>query len=147
MVRSEDAVEPLAGLVVFDSVDQDIFAARHDGQTLDESMQALKTLVIFLGVLIVFMMGVLAYGIVVKFGKVVDEKETPVPATPVIAGSWDRTRVPLPAGARVAETIVSGRRMVVRLVMPDESQRYLVFDLESGRQLGRIHLEPEDAAQ
>jgi len=110
-------------------------------------MQALKTLVIFLGVLIVFMMGVLAYGLVVKFGKVVDKEEVSVPAAPVIAGSWDRISVSLPAGARVAETIVSGRRMVVRLVLADDSQRYLVFDLDSGRQLGRIDIEPQAASQ
>jgi len=110
-------------------------------------MQALKTLVIFLGALIVFMMGVLAYGLVVKFGKVVEKDEASVPATPVIAGSWDRTSVPVPPGARVAETIVAGRRMVIRLVLADDSQRYLVFDLDSGRRLGRIDLEPQAAAQ
>ena len=110
-------------------------------------MQALKTLVIFLGVLIVFMMGVLAYGLVVKFGKVMDKEEASVPVTPVVAGSWDRIRVSLPAGARVAETVVAGRRMVVRLVLADDSQRYFVFDLDSGRQLGQIDFEPGMASQ
>lgn len=110
-------------------------------------MQALKTLVIFLGVLIVFMMGVLAYGVAVRFGKVMDEEETSVPAAPVIAGSWDRISVALPAGAQVAETVVADGRMVVRLMLADDSQRYLVFDLDSGRQLGRIDLEPGAVGQ
>jgi len=37
--------------------------------------------------------------------------------------------------------------MVIRLVLADDSQRYLVFDLDSGRRLGRIDLEPQAAAQ
>ncbi len=115
-------------------------------------MQALKALVYFLGILIVVMMGVVAYGIVVKFGGVMDGEDAARPAAPagppVVAKAWDENlRVALPAGARVAETVVAGGRMVVRLVLADGSQRYLVFDLESGRQRGVIDLEPEAEAQ
>jgi hypothetical protein len=111
-------------------------------------MQALKALVFFLGILIVVMMGAVAYGIVVKFGGVMDSRDAAGPTAPaggpVAAKAWDKNlRVAVPAGARVSETVVAGGRMIVRLVLPDDSQRYLVFDLESGAQLGMIDLEPE----
>ena len=57
-------------------------------------MQALKAIVIILGVLIVVGMGVLAYGL-----------------------------------------------MIVRLSLADDSQRYLIFDLGTGKQLGAIELQ------
>ncbi|MDH5556490.1 MAG: hypothetical protein OEZ03_04020 [Alphaproteobacteria bacterium] len=117
-------------------------------------MQALKSLVIFLGVLIVIGMGVLAYGIMLKFEKwqaKKDEEASPpsisAPA-PVITGAWTGDlRVTVPAGARVSETIVADGRMIVRLSLADDSQRFLIFDLGTGRQLGAIDLQPESSAQ
>jgi hypothetical protein len=85
-------------------------------------MQALKALVIFMGVLIVVMMGVVAYGVVVKFGDVMDGEDAAGPMVPVgapaMAGVWDRN-------LHVA------------------SQRYLVFDLDTGTRIGAIDLELE----
>ena len=105
-------------------------------------MQALKALVIFLGVLIVIMMGIVAYGIVVKFGDVMEGEETA--QAPVLSRAWESNpRVSLPAGARVVGTVVADGRMVVRLELPDGSQRYLVFDLDGGEQLGTIDLDAE----
>ena len=111
-------------------------------------MQALKAVVIFMGVLIVIMMVVVAYGVVVKFGDVMDGEDAAGPGlpvgAPVMQGAWERDlRVAVPAGARVAETVLADGRMVVRMVLPDDSQRYLVFDLGTGEQLGAIDLEPE----
>jgi hypothetical protein len=111
-------------------------------------MQALKALVIFMGVLIVVMMGVVAYGVVVKFGDVMDGEDAAGPMVPVgapaMAGVWDRNlHVAVPAGARVAETVVADGQMVVRMVLSDDSQRYLVFDLDTGRQIGAIEFELE----
>ena len=148
MARRKDAVEPLSGFGRLHIVDQYIFVARHDGQTLDESMQALKALVIFMGVLIILMMVAVGYGIVVKFGDVVDGEDAAGPMAPVMSGAWERNpRVAVPAGARVSETVIADGRMVVRLVLADGSQRYLVFDLDTGEQLGAIDLEPEAAQQ
>lgn len=114
-------------------------------------MQALKALVIFMGVLIVIMMTVVGYGIVVKFGNVMDRGEAEAPTTPGLPAAaevWDgNLRVPVAAGAQVAETVVADGRMVVRLVLPDGSQRYLVFDLAAGRQVGAIDLEPGAGGQ
>ena len=117
-------------------------------------MQALKALVIFLGVLIVIGMGVLAYGIMVKFDEWQAKKDgeaAPAPLAdvapsviaPVVAEVWaGDLRVAVPAGARVAETVVADGRMIVRLSLSDDSQRFLVFDLISGRQVGAIELQP-----
>ncbi len=105
-------------------------------------MQALKALVIFMGVLIVLMMGVVGYGVVTRFGNLVDGDDAADPA--VMTGAWETNpRVGLPAGARIAETVVADGRMVVRLVLADGGQRYLVFDLDSGERLGAIDLEQE----
>ncbi|UCH75133.1 MAG: hypothetical protein JSU82_04605 [Rhodospirillales bacterium] len=105
-------------------------------------MQALKALVIFLGVLIVIMMGVLAYGIAVKFGGVADGGDAGAPEAS-LGESWTAMRIAVPEGARVAETVIDGRRMVVRLSLSDNSQRYLVIDLDSGDLIGAIDLEAE----
>ena len=148
MMRGEDAVEPLPGLVIRNDVGQILFLARHDGQTLDESMQALKALVIFMGALIVIMMGVVAYTIVVKFGKVGDDTAAIDVSLIEGQGAWaGGISIALPKGARVAETVVGDGRMVVRLVLPDDSQRYLVFDLNTGKQVGTIDLAPDGGGQ
>jgi hypothetical protein len=54
-------------------------------------------------------------------------------------------KVAVPAGARVAETVVADGQMIVRLSLPDDSQRYLIFDLGTGRQIGAIELQPGGA--
>lgn len=112
-------------------------------------MQALKALVIFLGVLIVIGMGILAYGIMLKFGEWQAKKDvetTPAPlavTTPVVAEVWTGDlKVAIPAGARVAETVVADGQLIVRLSLADDSQRYLIFDLGTGRQIGAIELQP-----
>ncbi len=114
-------------------------------------MQALKALVIFLGALIVIMMGILAYGIATKFGDVVNGGDAEGPGAPigapVMAEPWETVRIGVPGGARVAETVVAEGRMVVRLELPDGSQRYLVFDLDVGQQIGTVDLVPEGEGQ
>lgn len=144
MVRGKDAVEPLPAFVFLYPVYQYCFRRRHDAPTMGESMQALKALVIFMGVLIVVGMGILAYGISVKFGQKVEE-EAAASATPRAAASmpWPGdVTVVVPAGARVAETIVAEGRMIVRIALPDGGQRFIVVDLVGGRQLGAVELTP-----
>ena len=117
-------------------------------------MQALKALVIILGVFIVIGMGILAYGIMVKFGEwqaKEDGEAAPAPliaTAPVVTAVWTGDlKVAVPAGARVAETVVADGRMIVRLSLADDSQRYLIFDLGTGRQVGAIELRPGGGAQ
>lgn len=152
MARGQDSVEPLSGLGLLDPVAQYFRWRRHFGPTLDESMQALKALVIFLGVLIVIGMGVLAYGIMMKFDEwqAKDDGETaPAPrAAAAPAGVWaGDLKVAVPAGARVAETVVADGRLIVRLSLADDSQRYLIFDLSSGTRVGAIELRPGGGAR
>ncbi len=120
-------------------------------------MQALKALVIFMGVLIVIGMGVLAWGIMYKLEEWQARESGDAPAVPVVsapappatpADVWpDMPAVAVPAGAQVAETIVAEGRLVIRLALADGGQRYLVFDLATGRQLGAVALQPGGAAQ
>lgn len=120
-------------------------------------MQALKALVIFLGVLIVIGMGVLAYGIMLKFGEWQAKKDgeatslveiAPSAPVPVVTEVWTGDlKVAIPAGARVAETVVADGQMIVRLTLADDSQRYLIFDLGTGRRIGAIELQPGGGAQ
>lgn len=112
-------------------------------------MQALKSLVIFLGVLIVIGMGGLAYGIMLKFGEWSAKKDvetTPAPlAAPALVptAAWTGDlKVVVPAGARVTETVVADGKMIVRLSLADDSQRFLIFDLGTGRRIGAIELQP-----
>jgi len=109
---------------------------------MGESMRALKALVIFMGVLIVVGMGILAYGISVKFGQSVEREAA------ASARRWPSDiSVAVPAGAEVAETIVADGRMVVRLALPDGGQRFVVVDLVGGRQLGTVELAPQGGAK
>lgn len=120
-------------------------------------MQALKALVIFLGVLIVIGMGVLAYGIMLKFGEWQAKKDgeatsfveiAPSAPVQVVTEVWTGDlKVAIPAGARVAETVVADGQMIVRLTLADDSQRYLIFDLGTGKQIGAIELQPGGGAQ
>ena len=157
MARGQDAVEPLSGFGIFNPVGQYFRWRRHFGPTLGKFMQALKSLVIFLGVLIVIGMGVLAYGIMLKFEEWQAKKDreavsaplvevAPSGSIPVVAEVWtDDLNVAVPAGARVVETVVADGQLVVRLSLSDDSQRYLIFDLGTGKQIGTIALQPGGA--
>lgn len=157
MARGQDAVEPLPGLGLLNPVGQYLRWRRHCGPTLDESMKALKAIVIFMGVLIVIGMGVVAYGIMLKFDEWQAKKDAgseppavtaPAVTTPVVAEVWtEKLKVAIPAGAHVAETIVAEGQMIVRLSMADNRQRYLVFDLGTGKQIGTIELQPRGGVQ
>lgn len=103
-------------------------------------MQALKALVIFMGVLIIVGMGLVAYGIAVKFGKVADGDDAPVAAA-ITGKVWPSdVFVGIPPRGRVTETVLDDGRMVVLVTESDGSGTLLVFDLSTGTHLGTIHL-------
>ena len=98
-------------------------------------MQALKALVIFMGVLIVAGMALLVYGLVTR-----SESDDP---------SWfgPRARVErslIGAGCSIAGSELSGNRLVVRLEGHAERgcQQLVILDLASGRELGRVTAVP-----
>jgi|GEM_PF-2898894 hypothetical protein len=94
-------------------------------------LQALKMLVVTMGLLIFIGLGFLAYGLAAKFGG------TSAGSTSEASKSLDLT---LPKGAEVTETTLDNNRLLVRLALPDGSIQLLVFNLEDGSQTGTINL-------
>jgi hypothetical protein len=105
-------------------------------------MRSLKALVAFMGLLIVVGLGILAYGIYVKFGDMAEREA----AGPGETWSGDAL-VSIPAGGRVEETLIGDGRLVVRVALPGGAQRLIVFDLATGARIGAIDLALEGAAQ
>jgi len=83
----------------------------------------LKALVIGMGVLIVAGIGVVAVTLVNRMGG---------GSAPASAG-----RIELPRGARIAETHVDGKSVVLRLTMPDGTSRIAVYET-SGKLVSMI---------
>jgi len=88
----------------------------------------LKTLVIGMGVLIVAGVVALAVLLVNRMGGGM--------SSPASAAAG---RIELPAGARIAETHVDGKTVVLRLTMPDGSSRIAFYDT-SGKLVSMIEV-------
>ncbi len=95
-------------------------------------MQALKVIVIGMGVLIVIGMGLLAYGVTAGFGSLGERAS---------AKGFGTVRARLPAGATIVQSTHDGDRLSVRLSLPDGGARIMIFHLGDGRQIGTIELE------
>lgn len=97
-------------------------------------MQALKALVIGMGLLILAGLGLVAYGLVGGTSKL-----TSSPA------GFGEISLDLPAGCAIAEAEAEGGRIIVRTEGPGERgcQQVLVIDQSSGKILGRIHASPK----
>lgn len=113
-------------------------------------MQALKGLVVGLGMLIVISFGLLLYGFVTKMGGFggTTQPEAPATASDVastpaapVAG-FGVARVALPEGCHVEEMRPDGGRLYLRLGPQGTCERIIVVDATSGRRLGDIRLEP-----
>ncbi len=98
-------------------------------------MQALKALVIILGIFILIAFGFLAYGVATKFGG----------SKPTVAAesSFAETRVALPADARVIETTFGGGRIILRVVKSDGTEALVLIDAATGVRVGLLHLDRE----
>lgn len=106
-------------------------------------MQALKALVIFMGILIVLGMGLFAWGISTKLG---DMAETGS-ASPRVA-FWDApVNEEIPPGAVVVETRTEGGRLIVRLTLKNGDSRILLYNLQNGDWVGEIRLNQSEGAQ
>jgi hypothetical protein len=86
----------------------------------DANIRRLKLIVIVLGGLILASIAIVVAAII---GRLSGQAARP----PAVAKA-----VPLPAGARVAETLSAGDRLVLRLVLRDGGERYLIIDPRSG---------------
>ena len=93
-------------------------------------LQALKILVVTMAFLIIIGLGFLAYGIAANFAE--GEKR----------GTLVRNPLPLtlPIGAEIRETRMNGNRILLRLSMPDNRMRLIIFDMKEGREVQRIEV-------
>ena len=106
-------------------------------------MQALKALVIFMGILIMAGMALLVYGLVTRTGGGEEAGEGAAPpATPF--GALD---LAVPAGCTIAGAELSGERLVVRLdgLAERGCQQVVIVDLAGGQELGRVKAVPDGA--
>ena len=102
-------------------------------------MQALKALVIFMGVLIIAGMGLLVYGLMTRVTW--SDEAAPAamaPASPVARIGTITSN--LPAGAAVASVSVDTGRAVVHVRLADGGAEIRLFDLATGTAMGTIQL-------
>jgi hypothetical protein len=116
-------------------------------------MQALKALVIIMGVLIVIGTAVVVvtiYNRVSRMGGQQSAADVPAAtgAAPPVAdaapASFGEARLPVPDGCRVVEMVPAGDRLLLRLGSIQRCNRILVIDLDTGSQLGSIDLSPPE---
>jgi hypothetical protein len=95
-------------------------------------MQALKALVVFMGILIFAGLGLLIYGLATRIG---GGDDAPPPGANF--GVVEQT---LPAGAAVDGVSVEDGRAVVRVRLAGGGMELRIFDLASGAAVGTIRL-------
>ncbi len=109
-------------------------------------MQALKALVIFMGVLIVAGMALLVYGLVTRTGGGEDRAgaagapaAVPTLPSPTIV-DFGTLELAIPDGCSLAGSELAGARLVIRIDGQVERgcQQLVIVDLASGRELGRV---------
>jgi len=91
-------------------------------------MAALKVLVVVMGVLIVAGVAVLIYALATRLDVAGANR-------PAFDG-----RLVLPPEAKIVDMTAAGDRLVLRIALPDRSERLLVVDLVRGRQIGALEL-------
>lgn len=96
-------------------------------------MQALKTLVIVMGIAIVVALAIVVYGIAGRSG--------PEEAG---RGGFGEVVLEVPAGCTIAEAAPEGERLILRLdgLAERGCQQVLVVELATGRLLGRLTARP-----
>lgn len=99
-------------------------------------MRALKILVVVMGVMLV---GGFAALIVVIAGRVAQRQSAARPEV-TSAAPFSAAPVDLPPGARIETIGVGSDRIVLNVVLPDQSRQLLIIDLATGRRLGMIPL-------
>ena len=110
-------------------------------------MQALKTLVIVLGVMIVAAIAVIGVTIYHRAANLVN---SPVPGSPSPAArtgfgpgfgpGFGKVALELPAGSRVVEMTAEGDRLILRLRLADGGRQILILDMATGKRIGTLEL-------
>lgn len=109
-----------------------------------QGIKAIKALVAFMGLLLVGGLALLGYGLmnVKNSGK---SKPAAAVASSAPVAQFGALAVPVPAGARIEQTLVVGERVVLRLG-GGGSERLLVLDPAEGKVVGSFVLTPEAPA-
>lgn len=96
-------------------------------------MQALKGLVVVMGILVVVGLILVAYGFVSQLSQ-----------RQAVSDGFGEAALALPAGCVIAAAEAAGARLVVRVDGPAERgcQQVVVVDMESGEILGRLRAAP-----
>lgn len=87
-------------------------------------MGLLKSVVAILGVLILVMIALIVWAVL--------RRAEP----PTIGGT-----ITLPAGAEIQDTSLAGDRLVLRIKLPDGTERLVTVDATSGKQLGTLSVD------
>lgn len=108
-------------------------------------MQALKALVIFMGVLIVAGMVLLVYGLVTRTGGGGEEQAALRVEDAGAAMDFGTLNLTIPDGCSIASSELAGHRLVVRFTGQAERgcQQLVIVDLAGGRELGRVRAVPD----
>lgn len=126
-------------------------------------MRLLKALVIFMAVVLVIGFAVVGVELVRRMIEVKEEAQTaatqsppsipgrsepaaPVPPpSPAELPAFGEASLALPEGAQPIDVAAAGDRVILRVMLPDQSQRLLVLNLRDGSLLGTVLLEvPSD---
>lgn len=94
--------------------------------------------------MIVVGIGLVAYGIYVKYGSSGDKQSgaSAAPAPPVFGQSFGEIRLPLPADCSIAEIRPEGDRLYLRTGPAGPCERLFLIDTAQGRIVGTISLHP-----
>lgn len=104
---------------------------------------AVKVAAVVMGVMIVVGLGVLGVTVAKRLGGA-GSREAPVAEAPQAPpAAFGDVSLRLPPRARVLDMAMDQRRLVLHLQLAGRDKALLVVDLESGRQLGFIRLEPD----
>lgn len=109
-------------------------------------MKIVKASVIVMGVLIVLGVGLLIYGFVTRLGKAPDsdvvgnEAGSAAPLVPLSApvSGFGDVPVSLAEGEIVLDMQAEASRLLLRTRMPDGTELVRIFDLSTGKILGRF---------
>lgn len=105
-------------------------------------MKAIKALVVFMGILLVVGLGLIGYGVATRTGKPETAAKPHAVATSA-AAEFGVVTIPVPAGARLDQTLVVGEKVVLR-VTGGGAERLIVLDPADGRITGSFVLSPEN---
>jgi hypothetical protein len=125
-------------------------------------MRLLKTLVVAMGVILVLGFGALIYIIATRISTpkpapaasvVVPKPEPPPVAAPAplpnlgqslpqhFTPNFGEQTLMLPPGARVSDFSAGGDRLVLRVILADQTQQLVVVDLNTGAMIGTLNIE------